>query len=170
MQKLKLFIGVLIIFCYVAPFSSCSNFGPTKTIVIDSAGRATEIKYEPKFAISNIYDLKSNSKSTWDKIINQAVFPTNNSISGIGEILNARNSLGSFSLAISLIISLVMLRPIKILKLRRWALSLTITGMATVSIYGIYTLLIYKHNLLWGFWVLILLFLSKLVIEIKTHK
>jgi hypothetical protein len=161
MNKLKIGIGILILFCYLCPFASCGVQNEnTETAITDSA---TSRNIKEVDQATEVIKEKNYSK----RIIEKISFPTENSISGIGQILNMQYNIVGLFILISFLLSIIQLIPIKILKQGTKPVLIQSANLGMVLIAIIYSIFIRNDELLWGIWLLTTLVITRLIIEIR---
>lgn len=156
MARLKFIVSLLVLFCYLCPFESC-GFQETAVEVV-----ANNHSGEKTAATKSIQP-DSTSDSYLGKLYEKIIFPTDNSISGIGLVLllYSKTLIGCF------ILSLLTIIPIKFLRRANRLLLLLILNLMAVCIYIITTLFIDHSTLLWGCWLMSALLLARTLLEIS---
>lgn len=102
-----------------------------------------------------------------DLIIIKMIRPTKKSLSGIGSILYFKNEIGKVAIAISLMISFILLVAFKFIKSRRIILSLLLITLICLAIFIIDSF-ISSVTLVWGSWTLLILLLLQIIQEFNN--
>lgn len=156
MARLKFIVSLLVLFCYLCPFESCGFQETTVQVVANNhPGEKT--------AASERIQPDSTSDTYLEKMYEKIIFPTDNSISGIGLVLTlySKTLIGCF------ILSLLTIIPIKFLRSGNKLLLLLILNLMAVCMYIITTLFIDHSSLLWGCWLMSMLLLARTFLEIN---
>ena len=164
MSKLKLFISVSIIFCYLCPFSSC-GFGETTSVAISDSTLNLDMPNNEKGNLSN---KPSTEEGFFKTTMRQVVFPSDNSISGIGLVLTIENNaIEGYFILVSFLLSILITLPIKIISNGKWPITILSTNLLVLGLSIFYFLIIRSDTLLWGIWLLASLLVIRLVLEVK---
>lgn len=110
----------------------------------------------------------NNNDDFGDKLFKKVVMPTDKSLSGIGSLFYYKNLTGKIALAISLLVSLILLAAFKFVKLRT-RLYLLLTAVFCLLIFIIDSF-ISSVTLLFGTWLLFLLFTLQIIIALNDRK
>lgn len=111
-------------------------------------------------------DTLQQSKDYSNKILRKIIMPTDTSLSGIGSVLYFKNLTGQIAIAISLLISLVLL--VAFIKSQKTKLRLLLIAVLCLTIFIIDSF-ISNVTLLWGCWASLTLLLFQVILEFN-HK
>lgn len=101
-----------------------------------------------------------------DIISKKIMIPTDTSLSGIGAVFYFKNLTGQITIAISLLVSLILLVAFKWLKSTNAKRYLLITAVLSLTVFIIDSF-ISSVTLLWGTWTLLVLLLFQLILEFR---
>ena len=130
---------------------------------------------KPDTIAQNVLNLTQKSSSNTSQtstdfggsIIRKIVMPTETSLSGIGSILYFKNITGQIAIAISLLISLILLLAFKFLTAQSTKLYLLLTAVVCKMVFIIDSF-VSSVTLLWGSWSLLILLLLQLIWEFNN--
>lgn len=180
-DKLKTIIRILILVCFLAPFITCHN----NTIGESAAATITD-----SVSIHNTTTLNDSSKTSKDtlhthtiepapadtyqqsalnKVMERILYPTDNSISGIGCIAGFPELPGILTTVIFLL-SFFTLLPLQFLQQHMRRLYLSLIKLVSLVVFIFYIFSIKDISILWGTWLLLLLIITELALEFKTVK
>lgn len=171
MQQLKFVISLLLLCCYLCPFQSCGWKGATTQVAtVDSATVALVTK--PLVAADSaapLADTPSGEEALPKRLFRRIVFPTDDSISGVGIMLSADSFAPAYALIASFMLSLFTL-----IAFRRWQaarrpwLAPTL-NVITLAIYAVSSSIGQGSSPpLWGYWLLMALLAAQLGLALKN--
>jgi len=162
MPRLKTIIGVLILFTYLCPFVSCNNdadVSPAAVAINDTTSKADSTISTATKKAEQPQDKKNEF---WTKIL----FPTDNSVSGLGEAFNFDDNETSRFLFVSFLLSIAIILPIKT-HYKTGRILVVSVNLACIIAFMYFTAIVEKEVLLWGMWLLLALVSIQLFLEIK---
>lgn len=134
--------------------------------VADTTKTDTVAQIALKDTIKITSDTLPKSPYYGDKILKKIIMPTDTSLSGIGSVFYFKNLTGQIVIAISLLISIILLIAFKFLKSKRTKRFLLLTSLLCITIFIIDSL-ISSVTLLWGSWTLLALLLLQVILELN---
>lgn len=114
-------------------------------------------------------DSLQRSTDFWDKVIRGILMPTDRSLSGIGAVFYFKNMPGKISIALSLLISMVLLVGFKLIKSQSTQQYLLSVALICLTVFIINSL-ISQVTLKWGCWTLFGLLILQIMLEVKQNK
>lgn len=193
MSKLKSWVGILILFTYLCPFVSCESLGSqvalpmppdsigTKTIsdsivkanlgdtaitLLDTAA-VTNTLSKTETTITTALENELQPQDAKNKIWGRLFFPTDNSISGLGEVCSFDDNVSARFLLVSFMLSIVILLPLKLSDYKIGRALVVGVNLACVIVFMYFTAVVDRERLLWGVWLLLVLVSFQLFLEIK---
>jgi hypothetical protein len=177
--KFKTIIRILILVCFLAPFITCHN----NTTVESAAATSTDsvsINNNPtikdsskiiKDTLNNITPAPADTdqQSVSNKIMERILYPTDNSISGIGCIAGFPELPGILT-AVIFLLSFFTLFPLQFLQKNKRRLYLNLIKLVSLILFIFYIFSFKDISILWGTWLLLLLIITELALEFKTVK
>jgi hypothetical protein len=192
---MKLSLRLLTILCYFLPFTffftTCGNGielriaynkaeadknillekestkAATETVLVDTTKLDTAMKKAWEETMKDTVNTPSDTLQSSPDFVVKILRPTDTSLSGIGSIFYFKNLTGKIAIAISLLISLVLLVAFKFLQSQRAKLYLLFTAVVCLAIFMTDSF-ISSVTLLWGSWTLLILLLLQLILEFNN--
>ena len=170
-------LRILILFSFLAPFLTCNEF--VEPIATSTTSDSSLVKDSSVIQQDSLKNLSSASKesaspapspddrSFLKKLLGKIVYPTNNSISGIGSILLFPVLSGQIILGISFVLSLFLIFAWRFLKRKKRRLFLT--GLNTILIVTLIMIGLLTNDVefLWGVWLLLALAITETTLEYR---
>ena len=188
---MNLLFRLLTVLCYLLPFtffvSTCNNdyeikyaYNPAeanKNQLTERENHETKIDTtQPDTSKENSVDaslLKENEiKSSGslsafaDKVLERLIRPTETSLSGLGCIFFYKNKPGKILMAVSILISLILLFGFRFVHSKK-AIQYLLMGSILCHLAFIANSLFSEVSLLWGTWLLLVLLLLQIITEAK---
>ncbi|HLK30096.1 MAG TPA: hypothetical protein VKT28_16060 [Puia sp.] len=169
MKKTRTILRVLIFISFFSPFTTCKNKVISEG---ESSIDATSISQQVKDSVSKpsgetkseVYD----KRTLGDKIIAKAIFPTDDTISGIGSILFEPRVLLQISIGICFFISFFLVFPWKFLKNTRARLILLEASIICTLVFATGVISTEGYALEWGIYFFSGLTLIELILEVRN--
>lgn len=170
MQQLKFVISLLLLCCYLCPFQSCGWKGATTQVAtVDSAALVAKQVLAADSA-AHLADTASSEEALPKRLFRRIIFPTDDSMSGVGIMLSADSFAPAYALIASFMLSLFTL-----IAFRRWQaarrpwLAPTLNVIA-LAVYAVSSSIGQGSSPpLWGYWLLMTLLAVQLGLALKNR-
>jgi len=177
-NKLKTIIRILILVCFFAPFITCHNniiqesAAATTTDSASIYNNTTIFKDSSKIIKDTLNSIApgptdTDQQSALNKTMERILYPTDNSISGIGCIAGFPELPGILTTVIFML-SFFTLFPFRFLQQYKRRIYLGLIKLLSLIVFIFYIVSLKDISILWGTWLLLLLIITELALEFKT--
>ena len=184
MKRLKMAARFIALLCYFAPFETCNSFGSGTTTMVSTTDsvarndqsfvdtiRAADTSKDVAVTDSTRFDSTKSEKaeiekdSFWEKIYYRAIYPTDDSISGIGVITQFEIETGLIAIDISFLLTVFLLFSWKFLRIKKRRQHLLLVNLLCIVVFIVDGLTTKDVELRWGVWCLTGVVIFQLFLE-----